>query len=58
MSSQRNQPDYGLEVSEDVWPEPYGQQETDQLVDLIQEITQLFQQDYILLATFLRALTR
>ncbi len=53
-----NRSHYGFETSTGVQSEPCKQPEVDQLADLVQEITLLFQQDYNLLAIFLRALTR
>lgn len=57
-SLRAERPRYGFEHSGEARPEPCEAQEVDQLPTLVQEITRLCQRDYILLATFLRALTR
>ncbi len=57
MSARAERPRYGFEAAADVRSEP-DDVEVDELAELVREITRLFQRDYILLATFLRALTR
>ncbi|WP_193384374.1 hypothetical protein [Pseudovibrio sp. FO-BEG1] len=57
MSARAGRPRYGFEAAADVRSEP-DDVEVDELAELVREITRLFQRDYILLATFLRALTR
>ncbi|KZL21419.1 hypothetical protein PsAD2_00711 [Pseudovibrio axinellae] len=58
MSSRFARRTYGAEPPCKPEPDHCDLKEDDQLPGLVQEISKLLQRDYILLATFLRALTR